>query len=144
MLGDRFLCDNKSKCLNYTVIWNGIDDCLDQTDELICFWDRNGCKVGHFACSDKSKCQYGRCDTESNCPNRSNWFWCPNSTVIGTIYRSSKYERLSNSERSCYRPATAQLTSTTTSTLSSVVVNTKRAIVRTRYGLCNRAFYLTT
>ncbi|CAF3540258.1 unnamed protein product, partial [Rotaria sp. Silwood2] len=49
MLGDRFLCDNATKCLGHTVICNGINECFDQTDELICFWNRYPCRMGQFA-----------------------------------------------------------------------------------------------
>ncbi|CAF4436668.1 unnamed protein product, partial [Adineta steineri] len=49
ILGDRFLCDNATKCLSHTVICNGIIDCYDQTDELICFWTRHKCYIYTFA-----------------------------------------------------------------------------------------------
>ncbi|CAF3651445.1 unnamed protein product [Adineta steineri] len=39
MVGDRFLCDNGRKCINYMAVCNGIKDCVDETDESICYWN---------------------------------------------------------------------------------------------------------
>ena len=142
MLGDRFLCDNETKCLEHTAICDGIANCLDRTDELICFWNRTGCEAGQFACSTDTKCRNSRCDPRDVCTDKSNWFWCPNSTVEEPFYRSSKYQRLENYETSCYKRLSVQTTSLTdssTSIIQPIASKAARAIV---YGYCNLGFYL--
>jgi hypothetical protein len=67
MLGDRFLCDNQTRCIDYTAICNGINDCVDRTDESICFWNRNFCKIDQYACPDEHRCRSQRCNSENNC-----------------------------------------------------------------------------
>ncbi|CAF4381585.1 unnamed protein product, partial [Rotaria magnacalcarata] len=56
MLGDRFLCDKQTKCMAHTFICNGIFDCEDRTDELICFWNHHQCYTGQFPCWQSGKC----------------------------------------------------------------------------------------
>ncbi|CAF1208087.1 unnamed protein product, partial [Didymodactylos carnosus] len=141
VLGDRFLCDNQTKCLNYTVLCNGIDDCLDRTDEFICFWNQNRCAIEQFSCEDRRGCKDSRCHPQKTCSDRSHWFWCPNSTAVGTIYRSSKYQRLLNYEESCYKHSTTQRT-VNAPRVSFVLSDTKEAIQPVMYGFCHRGFYL--
>ena len=138
MLGLRFLCDNQTKCLNYTVVCNGIDDCQDRTDELICAWNRSRCAPGQFACADGRRCTSGRCEAKDTCSDKSNWFWCPNSTAM---YRAIKHRHVSSYEVSCYESSSTQRIDNTSEVLP-VVVETRAFVQSILYGFCNRGFYL--
>ncbi len=95
MLGDRFMCDNKTKGLTYTAICDGFIDCSDRTDELICYWDRHQCRPEQFACSNNKTCIDRRCDLTQPCPDREHMFWCPKTIHASDSYRLSKSRRLS-------------------------------------------------
>ena len=140
MLGDRFLCDNRTKCLEHTSICNGIADCLDGMDELICFWNRTQCSPGQFSCPDERYCKKSRCNPRDICSDKSNWFWCPNSTNEEPFYRSTKHQRLANYEISCYKRRSIQPASSTV--ISAIRRSTNAAPVPIVYGYCNLGFYL--
>ena len=141
MLGDRFICDNETKCVIHTSICDGIDDCVDRTDELICFWNRHECRRGKFACLKNGICIDHRCDPEKICPNNEHLFWCTNSKESVNVYRSSKIRRPSNYISFCNNYRYSNLVS------SSVILSP--ATTRAKYdhrihGFCNRGVYLMT
>ncbi|CAF2947360.1 unnamed protein product [Rotaria sp. Silwood2] len=141
MLGDRFLCDNATKCLGHTVICNGINECFDQTDELICFWNRYPCRMGQFACLNDSSCHNSRCKSNQTCSKNEHLFWCPNSkNALETTYRSSKIRRLSNYNSFCNSFSLAFTPPTTIlrATCSGNKLNFDF------HGFCNRGFFLMT
>jgi hypothetical protein len=144
MVGNRFLCDNQTRCLNYTTVCNGIFDCFDRTDEDICFWQYEQCTEGQLNCSNGNLCEHGRCHSNSNytCSNETSWFWCPNAKTISTIYRSSKRRRPSNYETFCSSHLTSPVTTTATKTSLSILDTARNGRLRP-YGLCDRGFYLT-
>ncbi|CAF4093851.1 unnamed protein product [Adineta steineri] len=135
ILGDRFLCDNATKCLSHTVVCNGIIDCYDQTDERICFWTRHRCIENNFACYDNKTCTLDRCSSKNNCPTNENLFWCPNP--YESNYRISKVRRRSNYLLFC---GNVELLNTSTAPVSGIPVN---SIANPQFrGYCNRGFYL--
>ncbi|CAF2106989.1 unnamed protein product [Rotaria magnacalcarata] len=142
MLGDRFLCDNQTQCLHYTVVCDGIDHCLDRTDEIICHWNRSRCSPGHFGCADRNGCKPNRCDAIQRCSDKSHWFWCPISTEKDIIYRATKYHHVSNYETSCYQHASTRETNQVVK-MSLTVFQTEEALEFPLHGYCNRGFYLT-
>ncbi|CAF4427039.1 unnamed protein product, partial [Rotaria sp. Silwood2] len=144
MLGNRFLCDNQTKCLNYTTLCNGVFDCSDRTDEYICFCQYEQCIKEQLACSDTNSCENGRCNAKSNCTcsNETSWFWYPNARTASMIYRLSKRRRPSNYETFCYSHLSTQLTTSTTKTSLMIPGNRKSSKFRP-HGVCNRGFYLT-
>ncbi|CAF4178445.1 unnamed protein product, partial [Adineta steineri] len=142
MLGDRFLCDNQTKCLNYTMICDGVDHCLDRTDELICHWNRSSCPAGYFACKSGTGCILSRCDVSGYCSDKSHFFWCPISTSKNRGYREDKYQYVLNYEQSCYQQSINQQITRSVKTVSADV-QTKEIFQFPLYGYCNRGFYLT-
>ena len=139
MLGERFLCDQQTQCLHYSSICNGIDDCHDRTDELICSWNRTKCALGTFACADGRGCPENRCDSREDCVDRSNWFWCPNPRhLLSLNYRSTKDRSLFFiNEKFC-------LTRSNTSPRLLSLVEQSSSLVSPSVlsGFCNRGFYL--
>ncbi|CAF3980544.1 unnamed protein product, partial [Adineta steineri] len=135
ILGDRFLCDNATKCLSYTIMCNGIVDCYDQTDELICFWTRHGCIENSFACYDNKTCTFDRCSHRSICSDNEKFFWCP--SPYENNYRISKVRRRSNYLLFCENVELAN----TSGTLPSNT-DTKRMSDPQLHGYCSRGFYL--
>ncbi|CAF4022098.1 unnamed protein product, partial [Adineta steineri] len=135
ILGDRFLCDNATQCLSHTAICNGIIDCYDQTDELICFWARHRCSEKYFACYDNKTCMHDRCSPKYNCPNYENLFWCPNP--YESNYRISKVRR-----RLSYLLFCDNVELFNTSTVPLPGIQTKSISNPQLHGYCNRGFYL--
>ncbi|CAF0736628.1 unnamed protein product [Adineta steineri] len=98
MVGDRFLCDNGKKCIDYMAVCDGIKDCVDATDELICYWNTGYCPVGQFSCADRKGCKSTRCTADMACNDRSHRFWCPNSTSANYVYRSTNWNPTPNAQ----------------------------------------------
>ncbi|CAF0946886.1 unnamed protein product [Adineta steineri] len=137
ILGDRFLCDNTTKCLSHTAICNGIIDCYDQTDELICFWTRRKCSGNNFPCYDNKTCIPDRCSHKSICYNNENLFWCPNP--FESSYRISKVRRRSNYLLFCDN---VESFNRSIASVSDIPIR-KIAIANPQlHGYCNRGFYL--
>ena len=138
MLGDRFLCDKETKCLSHTVLCDGIVDCFDQTDELICYWGRYQCLLGQFACSDSKYCPNTRCSSKSTCPKNEHLFWCPNSqNSLENSYRSTKLRR-----RSSYNLLCNSYELSNTISRSVTIKSSKINAYPQFQGYCNRGFYL--
>ncbi|CAF0712089.1 unnamed protein product [Adineta steineri] len=138
MLGDRFLCDQQTRCLDHSLICDGIIDCLDQTDEKICLGNRTQCSQGQFACVNrKPRCVKSRCDRAYECSDKSNWFWCPNSTFPSALnYRSTKNRfHIPKHSRSC-------LTDSNLPLISAVLRQSPVSSSFALRGYCNRGFYL--
>ena len=136
MLGDRFLCDQQSKCLQHSALCNGINDCLDRTDEQICFWNRSRCSEGQFACvNGKTRCVIRLCERGNQCIDKSNWFWCQNSIFeVTSNYRSTKDRlHLAKHIRSC-----SSLSSISPVVRQNPLVSSS-SVLR---GYCNRGLYL--
>ena len=137
MLGDRFICDNRTKCINYRAICDGIHDCLDHTDEIVCFWNRSFCPSYTFSCGDLlSGCKMARCMSGESCTDKSDRFWCPRvpnelSYRPGKLSNSSSYEFVCSQT---FRPDPKALTSVSMSDVRNEVIS---------LGYCNRGFYLT-
>lgn len=142
MLGDRFLCDNQTRCVDYRALCDGIYDCFDRTDELICFWNRSWCPIGQFSCANFKGCLSRRCDNSNGCSDKSHWFWCPNSTNEHYIYRSSKKKRLVSENASCYRQPDERQKRSFPRLLIDSNRNNETAVLPTHYNYCNRGFYL--
>ena len=138
MLGDRFVCDNQSKCLNHTILCDGKSDCIDQTDERICSWNQNRCIVGRFACANGTGCRTSRCSLKDDCPDKSDWFWCPNSMrTLSVSYRANKDQPdVSSNQRFCYKQSSIPR-------ISAVVRQSQTSTSSVQSGYCNRGFYLT-
>ena len=138
LLGDRFICDNQTKCLNFTALCNGIPDCLDRTDEQICAWDRKNCTAGHYACfAGTTNCVATRCSNKPECTDRSHWYWCPStSSPFEPIYRKSKQMQPSfYRQKFCIRlPSTPRIAYAPTLMPVPSVFNVT--------GFCNRGYYL--
>ncbi|CAF4083547.1 unnamed protein product [Adineta steineri] len=138
MVGDRFLCDNGRKCIDYMAVCNGIKDCVDETDESICYWNTGYCPVGQFSCADRNGCKSARCTTGMTCSDKSHRFWCPNSTSENYVYRSSKHRSIFDIKKGCYN----QLESHTKLSISSSSSNHQAKALDDRYFYCNRGFHL--
>ncbi|CAF1225754.1 unnamed protein product [Adineta steineri] len=138
MVGDRFLCDNGRKCIDYMAVCNGIKDCVDETDESICYWNTGYCPAGQFSCADQKGCKRTRCTAEITCNDKSHRFWCPNSTSENYVYRSSKDRSVIDNKKRCYN----QLESQTKLTIASSSSNRQVKALADPYFYCNRGFYL--
>ncbi|CAF1195768.1 unnamed protein product [Adineta steineri] len=138
MVGDRFLCDNGRKCIDYVAVCNGIKDCVDETDESICYWNTGYCPVGQFSCADQRGCKSTRCTREMACTDKSQYFWCPNSTNENYIYRSSKDRSVFDIKKGCYN----QLESHTKLAIPASSPNQQAKALAHRYFYCNRGFYI--
>ncbi|CAF1287057.1 unnamed protein product [Adineta steineri] len=138
MVGDRFLCDKGRKCIDYMAVCNGIKDCVDETDESICYWNTGYCPVGQFSCADQKGCKSTRCTKEMACTDKSQYFWCPNSTNENYVYRSSKDRSVFDIKKGCYN----QLESHTKLAIPSSSPNQQVKALAHRYFYCNRGFYL--
>ena len=138
MLGDRFVCDNQSKCLNHTDLCNGKNDCIDQTDERICFWNRTRCPKSEFTCADEKRCHSSRCDSKAECIDKSHWFWCPNPALSRIQhYRAHKDQHnVSRNQRFCYNQSSIPR-------IPAVVRQSQTSTPSVNSGYCNRGFYLT-
>ncbi|CAF1935185.1 unnamed protein product [Rotaria magnacalcarata] len=139
MLGDRFLCDKQTKCMAHTFICNGIFDCEDRTDELICFWNHHQCYTGQFPCWQSGKCIQQRCTSNKGCSNNEHLFWCPNSDSLNATYRSSKIRRPSNYDSFC---RSYYYSNIVPSSMVSHSVTTRVNFDMNIHGFCNRGFYL--
>jgi len=147
MLGDRFVCDNKTQCISHRAVCNGVVDCVDKSDEYICNWNRNkSCVPGQFTCKDGS-CVEERCQNPKNGCIRENehLFWCPNLiSLANEKYRSSKIRRLSNYASFCNIYESTSNSSTLT-LRSNVIPENRASTYNPRlHGYCNRGFYLFT
>ncbi|CAF1324534.1 unnamed protein product [Adineta steineri] len=138
MVGDRFLCDNGRKCIDYMAVCNGIKDCVDETDESICYWNTGYCPAGQFSCADQKGCKRTRCTAEITCNDKSHRFWCPNSPSENYVYRSSKDRSVIDNKKRCYN----QLESQTKLTIASSSSNRQVKALADPYFYCNRGFYL--
>ncbi|UJR19685.1 hypothetical protein I4U23_022819 [Adineta vaga] len=138
MLGDRFLCDNGRKCIDYSAVCNGISDCLDGTDESICYWNTGWCSAGQFSCADQNGCKSIRCTRQNTCKDKSQYFWCPNSTNENYVYRTQKVKLIVNNKKTCYGQTESQMKLLQMSSHSDHEV--KQSSIRHFY--CNRGFYL--
>ncbi|CAF4128023.1 unnamed protein product, partial [Adineta steineri] len=138
MLGDRFMCDNQTKCIAPHKICNGFTDCFDQTDELICFWDRGQCKMNGFACSSGRKCLQQSCNKNQTCPNGEHFLWCPRNTSVP--YRFNKVQRTSEYVSFChsYVPKALLLEN------RELILPTTNKNEKLIHEFCNRGFYLLT
>ena len=143
MLGDRFLCDNQTKCVDYRSLCNGIYDCLDRTDELVCFWNVGWCPSGKFSCADFKGCKNSRCNTKEGCSDRSHRFWCPNSTSEYYTYRSNKNKRLIGSKERCYSQLFDREKRSLSLLLTDSNANDKTMALLIQDSYCNRGFYLS-
>ena len=141
----RYRCQTVSspfQYVSYQQLGNGIDDCLDRSDEEIYSWNRTRCPRGTFACADGKGCRQNRCDQNSWCEDSSNSFWCSNpSRSLAWKYRSTKDQTVvSKSERSCSNQAID-----TAHRFPSIVPDRSlRALISPLIlsGYCNRGFYL--
>ncbi|CAF1266508.1 unnamed protein product [Adineta steineri] len=138
MVGDRFLCDNGRKCVDHMAVCNGIKDCVDETDESICYWYNTSCSIGHFSCADGNGCKSTRCKGDMSCIDKSHRFWCPNSTSENYVYRSSKERSVLDNKKRCY----TQLKFNTKLALTSSSSNQQVKALAHPYFYCNRGFYL--
>ncbi|CAF1251800.1 unnamed protein product [Adineta steineri] len=138
IVGDRFLCDKGKKCIDYMAICNGIKDCVDETDESICYWNNGSCPVGQFSCADQKDCKSTRCRGQIACIDKSHRFWCPNSNSENYVYRSSKYRSVIDNKKRCYN----QLKSNTKLAIPSSFSNQQVKALAHRNFYCNRGFYL--
>lgn len=65
---NEFLCQKTKKCINSSLIWNGIPDCEDYSDEL----NYELCPPNHIPCGSLSFCydpSIQRCNNVLDCPN---------------------------------------------------------------------------
>lgn len=147
MLGDRFVCDNKTQCISHRAVCNGVNDCKDGSDEYICSWNlNNSCVPGQFTCIDGS-CVEQRCQNpKTGCSReKEHLFWCPTGTSpTNENYRSTKIRRLSNYASFC-QLREPQSASSTLILKSNVVPETRTNKYNIRlHGYCNRGFHLLT
>ncbi|CAF4151727.1 unnamed protein product, partial [Adineta steineri] len=138
MVGDRFWCDNGRKCINYIAVCNGIKDCVDETDESICYWNTGYCRAGQFSCADRNGCKSTRCTAQITCTDKSHQFWCPISTSENYVYRSSKDRPVIDNKKRCYN----QLESHTKLLISASSSNHQVKALVDPYLYCNRGFHL--
>ncbi|CAF4127999.1 unnamed protein product, partial [Adineta steineri] len=136
MLGDRFMCDNQTKCIALHKICNGFTDCFDQTDELICFWDRGQCKMNEFACSSGRKCLQQSCNKNQTCPNGEHFLWCPRNTSVP--YRFNKVQRTSEYVSFCHSYVPKALLLENRESILPTTNKNEKLI----HEFCNRGFYL--
>ena len=127
MLGDRFICDQQKNCLPYS---------------SICFWNRTKCSQEQFVCANGTGCRQRGCNTGTDCPDRSNRFWCPNPAhSLSLNYRSTKGQRnFSRYESSCSN----RMISTSFSQFSSFVrpsATSSVPSIRTAHCFCPPSYY---
>jgi hypothetical protein len=143
MVGDRFLCDNKMKCIDHSAICNGIKDCMDETDESICYWNVGKCSTGEFSCADGKGCKSSRCNTKVTCNDKSHRFWCPNASDDNILYRSQKDRLIFDNKNRCYSQSYSQINRTKESLPTDHQVNDQPNEPSISHLYCNRGFYLT-
>ena len=139
ILGNRFTCDNMTKCIDSESICNGIIDCFDRTDELICSWNRQQCRHGQFACKDLDTCIDHRCDPKENCSFNEHLFWCSSATNSSATYRQSKIRRTSEYLSFCNR-----FSNVIASSATAPIIDDGNQPVINVLEFCNRGFYLST
>ena len=144
MVGDRFLCDNQTRCIDYSAICNGIKDCMDGTDESICYWNGSKCLPGEFPCADRSGCKSIRCQTKDGCNGKSHRFWCPNVDDDNASYRSRKDRSVLDNKVRCYNQPVAQVKLIKASLPTGDQVNYQAKEPSILYSHCNKGFYLKT
>ena len=142
MVGDRFLCDHRTKCIDYPAICNGIKDCMDGTDESICYWNDGYCSIGEFSCADRKGCKSVRCKTDISCNDRSHRFWCPNSIEDNVVYRSQKDRPVIDNKNRCYSQSNSQV-----KLMKASLPKAHQALYQANdlpmaYRYCNAGFYL--
>jgi hypothetical protein len=144
MLADRFLCDNKTRCISHRWICNGRNDCLDGSDELVCFWNQNKtCAAGQFTCAN-GLCMEQRClKARTNCTSENeHLFWCPNLNLLSSeIYRSTKQKRATNYASFC-NTTEDSLNSFALALTANIINENLPKSQKTYFGYCNRGFYL--
>ena len=140
MLGDRFSCDNETKCLAHGRICDGFFDCHDHTDELICSWSRHHCRTGQFACSDGQTCLDHRCNLNQSCPSNEHLFWCPDLRNGSGLYRSNKTQRQSEYNSFC----NSYPSKVFSSEISAPVIAVRSKVQLTTRVFCNRGFFFLT
>ena len=139
ILGDRFTCDNRTKCIVPESICNGIIDCFDQTDELICACNHQQCRPGQFACTNLDTCIIRRCDPNYTCPSQTHLFWCASAMNSSETYRQTKLRRFSEYRSFCHRSSSVIASS---ASISTTIERNQPDI--TVHDFCNRGFYLST
>ena len=142
MVGDRFLCDNRTKCIDYPAICNGIKDCMDGTDESICYWNVGYCSTGHFSCADRRGCKSGRCKSKITCTDKSHRFWCPNASDDNVSYRPQKDRPIVDNKNRCYSQLYPQVNNMKASLPMTHQINYQSKEPSISYVYCNRGFYL--
>jgi hypothetical protein len=142
MLGNRFQCDNQSKCIHHSALCDGFSDCIDHTDETICAWNQSTCPVGNFLCADKRGCIVVRCQNRENCKDNSQWFWCPDANVVEN-YRWEKHIDSNLRVRMCCKDIALKLVYGAAP--KPPVLAPIGSLVQTRsFTYCHRGFYVTT
>ncbi|CAF1296584.1 unnamed protein product [Adineta ricciae] len=142
MIGDRFLCDKQTKCIDYLLICNGIKDCVDGTDESICYWNISNCLPGAFPCADESGCKSTRCKTSLACYDKSHRFWCPNPNNGNAVYRSQKYRTIFDDKSRCYDQSYSQAKYIIAPRSTGHYIGNRIAESPIYYVYCNKGFYL--
>ncbi|UJR12145.1 hypothetical protein I4U23_016322 [Adineta vaga] len=143
MIGDRFLCDNRTKCIDHQAICNGIRDCMDGTDETICYWNLDKCLPGNFPCANGSiRCINSRCKSNPTCTDKSHRFWCPNPSNNNAVYRSQKYRSIFDDKSRCYDHSQSQMKHMIAARSTEHRIRDRLAESSTYYMYCNKGFYL--
>lgn len=142
MVGDRFLCDSGTKCIDYTAICNGIRNCVDGTDESICYWNDGWCPAGEFSCADRRGCKSTRCKAGITCNDKSQRFWCPITTNENYFYRSGKDALMIDNKKRCYSQSESRIELSLASSPSDRQTINRDENPTNRNFYCNRGFYL--
>jgi hypothetical protein len=140
MLGDRFLCSDGT-CVSNKSVCNGVDDCPDRSDELICLWrSSSNCSSEEFVCvnSSNTTClRGGRCELSVTCTDGFHLFWCP-ATISARGYRATKTRVTSNYDLLCNSYPTVQPVQLNQAEKQVSV----SSFIPELHGYCNSGFYL--